>query len=210
MDKTKIALSILIPTIPERIKVLSKLYDKLLLQVGERADVEILSFCDNKKRSIGYKRDALVQCANGKYCVFVDDDDDVSIDYVSEIIKRTDKDYDVIMFNTMSYLDGKPCKIRVSLDVVNEEVELVNGKYKDCNRQPFHTSVWRTEIAKSERFADVGYGEDWDWAKRLIPKVESYVKIDKFLHIYKFDSKDTKAPIESNEVWKNPNHDIKN
>jgi hypothetical protein len=62
----------------------------------EGKDIEILLFLDNKKRTVGGKRDALVQMSRGKYFMFVDDDDDlVSID---EIYQATFQDVDVITF----------------------------------------------------------------------------------------------------------------
>jgi len=95
-------LSILIPSIPSREDRLNRIYAKLLDQVGER-DVEILVFIDNKKRSIGLKRDALVQMSIGDYVAFVDDDDDVSDDYIDEMLIGCEAGKDVICFWQMSH-----------------------------------------------------------------------------------------------------------
>ena len=59
MPKEEILLSILIPSIPSRFEMVRALVEKLELQIGD-LPVEILVFLDNKRRSIGMKRDALV------------------------------------------------------------------------------------------------------------------------------------------------------
>jgi glycosyltransferase involved in cell wall biosynthesis len=198
-------LSVLIPSIPSRISKAMKLYNRIAKQC-EGMDVEILIFIDNKKRSIGYKRDALVQIARGRYCAFVDDDDDVSDNYISCIIDKIDEaDYDVISINTLAIIEGKKCKILADVSHENEELQMVKDRYKPCKRKPFHTSVWKTEIAQSERFKDVGYGEDWDWVSRLLPKIKTSCSINQFLYRYIWSASVSEAPTESNEVWTNPN-----
>jgi glycosyltransferase involved in cell wall biosynthesis len=206
--REKILFSILIPSIPERLDQLKKLINKIEKQIDGDPFVEVISFIDNKKISIGEKRNMLVQLANGKFLAFVDDDDDVSDDYVSEIMSSILKspDADVIMINSLAILNGKKFNIVVDIDYPNEEIQSdSNGNFLDCKRKPFHVCAWRSDIAKSENFPNVGYGEDWNWCERLIPKVEKSVKIDKQLYIYIFDNKKSAAPTESNEIWTNPN-----
>ena len=53
-----IQLSILIPSIPTRFNKAKALYDKILSMVGDK-QIEILMLTDNKKRTIGEKREAL-------------------------------------------------------------------------------------------------------------------------------------------------------
>ena len=48
------------------------------------SEVEVLTELDDGTRSIGEKRNALVESAGGEYVCFVDDDDMVSSDYVGE------------------------------------------------------------------------------------------------------------------------------
>ena len=189
-----IKLSILIPSIPSRIDRLVKLFDFLNNQVKDKP-VEILSFLDNKKRSIGYKRDALVQIAKGEYLAFVDDDDRVSVDYVDEILNIIVKSApDLITFNQECVINKEnPFIVRFGIDYGNQEIHKENDLWVDIKREPFHSCVWKSNIAKSERFADASYGEDWHWAKRLIPKVVIADNIDKVLHFYTFDTDITEA-----------------
>ena len=84
----EIKLSILIPSIPSRFKRFERLFERINDQAS-KSDmvVEVLGLFDNKKRSIGHKRDALVQMSNGEYVCFCDDDDDVSLDYVINLLE---------------------------------------------------------------------------------------------------------------------------
>ncbi|MDP2651957.1 MAG: glycosyltransferase family A protein, partial [bacterium] len=89
--------SILIPAVPSRLSQLSELLAALESQTNGRP-VEVLVFLDNKQRSIGFKRDALVQLARGDYVAFVDDDDTVSPAYVDQILAAIESEPDVVTF----------------------------------------------------------------------------------------------------------------
>ncbi len=88
-------LSILIPSIPSRFERAIKLYNEILAMC-EGLDIEVLMLTDNKKRTIGEKREALKNLSKGKYFMFVDDDD--SLLSIKEIYEATEKDVDVITF----------------------------------------------------------------------------------------------------------------
>ena len=201
-------LSILIPSIPSRVGDLLALYAKLQIDVITLGvDVQILTLMDNRKMSIGAKRDALVQAASGEYLAFIDDDDTYFEEYLSSILPALESKPDVVTFKQLNTIDGKQFYVNFSLHhEYNEEAKIdKNGNYHDIERLPFHVCIWKSEIAKTERFKSVNYGEDWDWAKRLIPKCNTEVHINKVLHHYIFNSQTTEASTESNEVWQNPN-----
>lgn len=82
-------LSVLICSITERAEMLVKLKRSLTeqrLAADERDDVEVIAYVDDKKLSIGTKRNRLVLNAHGEYVCFVDDDDYVSRSYVPDIL----------------------------------------------------------------------------------------------------------------------------
>lgn len=88
--------SILICGIPERYHSVQPLLYSLLEKqsVARMPDVELLYFMDNRRRSVGAKRNDLLRAARGEYISFIDDDDDVSDKYVSDLhdaIVRTRK-----------------------------------------------------------------------------------------------------------------------
>jgi hypothetical protein len=193
----KIIFSILIPSIPSRVeKYLIPLLAKLQKQIGERKDVEILTFLDNKKRSVGQKRDNLVQLANGQYLAFVDDDDDVSDDYVEEICQTIygNEKTDVIVFDQIASINGLEFKVSFGIEYENEQAQLNEfGKYDDIKRKPFHICVWRSEIAVKYKFPDCSYGEDWFWAKQVHADIKTQHRIDKVLHYYRYNDVITEA-----------------
>lgn len=187
-------LSILIPSIPSRWDRARKLYTKISAMC-EGKDIEVLLFMDNKKRTVGGKRDALVQMSRGKYFMFVDDDDDlVSVD---EIYEATFQDVDVITFKQQCLgLDAKKTPFVVTFGIGNEN-EIGKGPsygiYLDCKRPPYHVCAWNQKF-KVHRYADVSYGEDWDWVQKCLPDAKTEVFIDKVLHKYDFDLSVSEAP----------------
>jgi hypothetical protein len=195
---SKIKLSVLIPSIPERFEMANKLYRRLDKLRDGRDTVEILMFADDMKRSIGKKREALVQIANGKYLSFVDDDDDVADNYFKKIIDEINKgkNPDLITINSIASIEGKSFYVNVGIDNENEQVRGDgNGGYLDVKRKPFHVCVWKSKIAKRESFSDKNYGEDWDWCEKLLPKVKTHASINAYLHRYYYSKEVSQATI---------------
>ena len=181
-------LSILIPSIPSRLDRLERIFAKIDSQIKGR-DVEILVFIDNKQRSIGLKRDALVQMSKGEYIAFVDDDDDVTDDYIDEMLKGCESGEDVICFWQTAYIDGKEAII--DFDLSNENQEFSPGA--TVPRKPYHVCGWRGELARKHRFPDLMYDEDRQWCEKLWKEAKTQYKIGKVLHIYYFDKDVTEA-----------------
>jgi len=88
-------LSILIPTLIERVESLKALYDSLTDQIGNK-DVEIILNSDDRQKTIGQKRNELISKAKGDYIVFVDDDDRVPDYYVEKILKAIETNPDCV------------------------------------------------------------------------------------------------------------------
>ena len=149
--------SILIPSIPERLNKVKYLYDKLKVQIGERP-IEVLSFTDNMKRSIGMKRNGVKSLINGDYFSFIDDDDDISGDYIESIWQALEQEPDVVTFKQeCKNADGST--FIVTFGVGNEiEHNGTNGGYNDINRPPFQMCVFKTDIFKQVNFSDKMYG----------------------------------------------------
>lgn len=207
-----ILLTICIGAIPERFEKAFSLYTRLMAEVAHRP-VQVLLVMDNKVMQIGQKRNALVQIAAGKYISFIDDDEDFFPGYVEYMVDACSKNPDVITFMQKSTINGKSYTVNFDLDAFNREnpdEDLQQskldkkGNYSDITRPPFHVCGWRHEIISKHEFAAVGYSEDWDWCKRVLPEIKTQYKIPGFMHHYIYDSKVTAAPTGSNKVWKNP------
>ncbi|MHC4094398.1 MAG: glycosyltransferase, partial [Planctomycetota bacterium] len=81
--------SILISAIPERYHSAQPLLYSLLESQGvaRRPDIELLTLMDNRRRSVGDKRNALLDLAVGEYVSFIDDDDLVAPIYVDKVYR---------------------------------------------------------------------------------------------------------------------------
>lgn len=198
-----IQLSVLIITTESRAEMSMALYRNLLEMAGDR-EIEILMIFDNRKRTIGAKREAAKSLAQGKFFLFCDSDDAfVSLD---EIYEATFLDVDVIDFKTeCTNPDGSTFIITQQL---GNQVEhnTVEGKYIDCKRPPFPNCAWNTHKVLGCSFPNVSYGEDWAFVQECLAVVRTEHFIDKVLFKYNFDPKITEASTQSNPYWQNPNH----
>ena len=184
-----IQLSILTPTIPSRKEQLSKLSEKIAKQSNDLA-VEHLSFADNRTRTIGAKRQALLDIARGEYIAFVDDDDDIEPDYVSEILLAIQQGPDVITFEQNSYYNGAFSKVVFGLNNRDEPFQ-PNGI---TLRAPWHVCVWKRELVKTCQFGESNYGEDIIWSRQARARIKTSLHIDKTLCTYRHDAALTAAP----------------
>lgn len=204
----KIRFSILILSVPTRFNALASLFQKLLGQIGDREDVEVFSLIDNKSLHIYEKRNRLLNIARGTHLAWLDDDDDISHDYIAKITGAIEKNpsADVISFNQTCYLDGKLARVFAKMGNPQEDVVLDPDnptRYKDTLRSPWHWCVWKTSLAQSEKFREKyargssGQSrEDIDWLNRLYPKVEKSVYLkDDWLHIYRWSPQTTESVL---------------
>jgi hypothetical protein len=192
---------------------MTRLFDKLQAQIGD-LPVEVLCLLDNKKRTVGMKREALVQAARGIYVAFVDDDDDIADDYVAKIVAKIREETmqppllwpDVIVFKqrctftnakciSCLEIDGPPFVIDHDISYDMQQVhQYPDGTWKDIQRKPWHHNAWLRDLAKTEHFPNENFGEDGAWCSKLWPRVRYQAKIDgPPLHYYQFNGKTTEA-----------------
>ncbi len=87
-------LSILICTIGERETMFNSLIGNIHAQIQNYDNTEILPFMDDGQLSIGYKRNILLNKALGEYICFIDDDDNVTSNYVKLLMEGINKGVD--------------------------------------------------------------------------------------------------------------------
>lgn len=178
-DLPEKVLSILICSLDERKEDLQRLVSVLKPQLNAQTEVKLC--IDNKESTTGAKRNKLLESAAGKYVVFIDDDDLVSEDYVSEILQASNYNPDAIVFKGYMTTNGtNKKKFELSKDfpyVTQNDVYL---------RYPNHIVPIRSTIAKKFKFPDKVYGEDYEWATQIHKSklIQSEVKIDKQLYYY--------------------------
>lgn len=182
-------LSVLICTIPTRSDSLSGLLYSLEEQVKDKP-VEILYLGDNKKMTVGEKRNWLLTMAHGKYVCFVDDDDTISPNYISKILKAAADNSDCIVFDVEISENGGPYK-RVIYDI---------GFSKDLNfedhyeRLPNHLMPIKAILLHDIAFPRVSTGEDFIYAVLLRDVLKSQTRINETLYYYDYNIKTSETP----------------
>jgi glycosyltransferase involved in cell wall biosynthesis len=204
--------SILICGVPERYHLIQPLLYSLLetQAVGRMSDIELLYLLDNKRRTVGAKRNALLAAANGEFISFIDDDDMVAPDYVKRIhdamlqAKRSDMAPDVLCFGQRATLHPH--------GIVHEcSYSLKHWKERpaDSRRQlapapgpdgkplpnvllwsgpPAHTMVWRRSAIGDARFPEQQFGEDVAWVDAVCERATSEMQLGGDpLYFYQFD-----------------------
>lgn len=183
-------LSILICTIPSRLHLLKALLDVLGPQLTP--DVEVLYLGDDKKRSIGCKRNDLLSIARGEFVAFIDDDDMVTHDYVGSILEALKSNPNCVVFQTMTHRADTGTHKRNLVGIQYDRIE--TDDLVTC--PPTHTMVWRRSMALDHDFKDVSEGEDVCWVDRICKGLflSKQASIDKVLYHYNYDPKVSERP----------------
>lgn len=187
-----IKLSILIPTVPNRLTTFfPRLIEHLQNQIrisNNRTDVEILGLYDNKKRTVGEKRNVLLNMAQGEYLTFIDDDDRIADDYVQSIMNALydNLDVDCVVFDCITTINGDTSNPTYSKYSINYEYSQTGNQWRG---KPAHTMVWKSSIAKKHSYQGKNYGEDIEWVKKACKDIKREVRIDKVLYFYDFDNR---------------------
>jgi len=197
-------LSILIITLPSRADKLQKLLDVLHPQLPSDGSVELivkeeLHYNDGGP-TLGANRNAAVADATGDYACFVDDDDMVPEYYVARIlgaiklrattpptkVAHSPDPNDII---PMAYVSEHPDVVGIQghyiLGQNKPELFIHSIKYKEWitvdgihQRCPNHLNPVKRELALQVPYPEKNYGEDMDYAMRLLPLLKTEVMID--------------------------------
>lgn len=187
-------LSILVATVPNRIRSFyPNIMEKLMNQIGDRKDIELIGLFDNKRRTVGAKRNDLLNMARGEFLVFIDDDDDVANDYIQLVSQAIEQfpSADCIVYDCITTINDDPNQTTYSQYSIHNEYTQwrdQNGKLQ-WRGKPAHTMVYRSSIAKAHKYPDQNYGEDVHYVRRASKDIKQEIKIDKVLYYYRFNSK---------------------
>lgn len=207
---TDIKLSICIPSIPNRLRMyLHPLYSRLLTQIGDSKDIEVLSLVDNKMMSIGRKKSLLLSMASGKYSCIIDDDDDVVDDYIATMrgLITDEMDVDVICYNQEATINGKTWLVKTSLDHNRvhpfDQLEVDSkGNTIPCKRPPWQWCAWKTSMIKTVPFGDSNWAEDAAFTLGALEKAKTQYVLDKVMCIYRWSPQvtETQRPTEQTNI----------
>lgn len=178
-------IEILIPTLQERASKFAFIHSKLTAQaIG--LPIKISWLMDNRERSIGAKRNELLQNARAKYACFVDDDDDVTDNYIQWLYKAALSDKDCASLAGHITFDGLGLRTFIHSIQYNHYFEDVH-----YYRPPNHLNLIKTEISKQFLFADKSMGEDTDWAMDIANEkaLKTEFAIPEVIYKYKYITK---------------------
>ena len=179
-----IKLTILVPTVPSRINnFYPNMMNSLLKQINGRQDIELIALFDNEQRTIGTKRQEMIDISQGEYITFIDDDDRISDDYISSIMEclYKNENVDCVVYNVICCVDNnnkKICKYGIEF----EYGDILDGS--EWRGKPAHTMVWKSDIIKKHKYSDKKHGEDSEWVSRAWKDIKSQVRIDRVLYYY--------------------------
>lgn len=190
-----IDLSILVCSVHTRynnflLKIEQQLFDQYnALSPDDQHRVEIVVLTDNKMMMLGHKRNVMVELAQGNYCVFVDDDDRISEDYIQQLLDATATNADSIVFQAEVSLNGEPPKLCYYSKDVKRDYNLRDTYH----RIPNHICCVKRSVALKSSFPNVLYGEDAGYSKVLLKHLKTEHKIDKVLYYYDYNAETTET-----------------
>jgi len=183
-------LSILIPTVPPRKLRLNKLLSDIQRQVVDNSledKIEVIVFEDDFENTIGYKRNKLLEAANGKFTCFVDDDDKLHSEYckiISEAIEEHD-DIQQIGFKLKLFINGRRRQETYHSLQYKGWYQNRSGYYRETTT----LNPMLASISKQFVFPEKNNEEDKDWVNKVIEsgllKKEYY--IDDYMYEYMYN-----------------------
>lgn len=183
-----IKFSILICSLRQREEQLKKLLSVLSPQLT--SECEVVLNVDDKQKTVGKKRNELLDQSNGQYVAFVDDDDMVSPDYVSKILTAIQPEPDCCGIEGIYYhsLVKQPQFIYHSI-----RYDRYYNQGNHYYRHPNHLNPVKLSIAKQAGFKDINACEDGDYAIRVRPmlKTEEYIKGPIYYYYYDAEKSET-------------------
>ena len=185
-SRQKVLFEVLVPTMPGREALLSRLMTVLEPQFTHFPDACYV--CDWGEGTIGAKRQRMMETSLADYVAFVDDDDMVSEDYLARIMPLLRKGPDVVGISMHVTIDGRewhPWPIfRHSMQFKE------NFQWHGNDRTPHHLCPMRRTLAVESRFPDLMWGEDYNFALGVLPhlKTEEWSG-EKPIYFYEYRSK---------------------
>lgn len=183
-------LTIMLPTTIDRRNTFYPLLEEIKRQISKcKYDdiVEVVIDEDNKEKSIGKKRQDLLERARGKYVVGIDSDDWIAEDYLDCIITslKENPSIDHVGFLEDCDIDGDKS---ISIFSIRNKFWAENQDGYDHIRCANPKSVILREKALQVGYEDSRYGEDRVFSEAITSLLTSEIFIEEPLYLYRYKS----------------------
>ncbi len=182
-------ISLLVCSLESRHRELRRLKNCLAPQLTDA--VELLVNVDRGQKTIGLKRNELLEEASGEYIAFIDDDDLVSDDYVEKILTAVESNPDCCGMEGIVTFNGQNPRRFVHSLRYREWFER-DGVYY---RNPNHLSPVKRELALQVGFPEKNYWEDRDYSARLLRLLNREVYINGPIYYYLYVKQKKKTAV---------------
>lgn len=179
-------LNILICTLTKRVDTFNRLTKKLNTQInGKYDDVKVLHLSDDGEMTIGKKRNMLLEQSDAKYICFIDDDDDISDNYVELVRKGCLSNKDCVSLNGIISFNGHYSKIFIH-SLKYESYFEENSIYY---RPPNHLNAIKKELINDYKFQEINSGEDTIWAMSICNDkiLKNEFQIEEVIYLYLYN-----------------------
>lgn len=195
-------LSILMCTLPLPYRdsdYFTEISKQIMLQIENRP-IQFLYLGDNKSMSVGEKRNHLMDIASGERIIFVDDDDQISDNYVDKVYSYCNLDFDCVAIGVDYTKDGKDLSVydysyKTNINTREGDKNSPRFGQRVYGRMPNHLCLWKKEVAKRCKFPDRNLGEDHEWAEQQLLKGYSLHLTDEVIYHYDFKPKNTQTRL---------------
>jgi len=153
---------ILICSLEKRRSLLDRLLKVIYPQLTDGVCIKVNT--DNGEKSIGQKRNELLQQSPAEYVAYVDDDDLLSDNYVKLILEGIEKGVDACSLTGIITENGLNPKKFIHSNRYDSWFEKDGVYYRNTN----HLNCIKSSIAKQFIFPEKNFGEDHDFSKQLL------------------------------------------
>ena len=180
-----ITLSILICSVDveERQIKLKKLISELNNQISKNYAeeiVEIIVDTDNMQKSVGQKRNDLIEKSQGEFICFIDDDDFVSDNYLSKILYQLNSTIDILLI-CINHIENGVATTNIMPSLFTDNLKTNEVVFKTNH---FHLCPHKKSIAKKVLFEYVNFAEDVLYSKKMISYINNYHSVLEPIYIY--------------------------
>ena len=184
----EITLSILICSVDteERQAKLKKLISELNRQISKNFAeevIEIIIDTDNMDKSVGKKRNDLIEKAQGEFICFIDDDDFVSENYLSTILYHLNSGIDILLI-AIEHIENGVNKPKIIPSLYIDNLNTGEAVFKTNH---FHLCPHKKSIARNVLFECVNFAEDMLYSQKMVKHINNYFLISQPIYIY-FDN----------------------